>query len=816
MTDGATVERERSDMPHESSAALDCADTIATSACDPTILASLARHARTTGAEPAFTFLADDGTMSSLSFAALASRVDRVARHLHNRGLGGERVLLILPPGADYIVAFLGCLAAQAIAVPLFQPAGRKHADRLASVVADCAPRAILRGHDAADRDLAALREVFGDAMPWAPLIEELAKAAPARRPMPTIDSEDVAFLQYTSGSTGRAKGAMVTHANLIHNARMLAEATGNGPSSVHVTFLPLYHDMGMIGMILQSLYVGGHTIVMSPFRFMRKPASWLQAISDYRATVAGAPNFAYDMCVDRIGDGDVGGMDLSSWSIAYNGSEPVRPETMERFHRRFSSAGFRHEAFFPSYGLAEATLFVAGGPRSGPPRDRSLDRGALAAGRVIDGVGAGAARYASVHTPFADQTVRIVDPSNWRTVRSGTVGEIWLASRSVVRGYWQRPDETAETFCAYTTDTAEGPFLRTGDLGFIDGGRLTVTGRIKDLIIVAGASHYPQDIEATVQGVSPFLRQHAGAAFEMADGALGIVQATNRLPEDVDLVALVADVRRAVWQRHEIAPRTIALVHAGEIAKTSSGKVRRAHMRERLAGGELPVLHMWSAAPTERCPDTHKASLAHGAADVAQTADPVEMLIGALADERRDWLLSYMARVAGDGDLPAGLAMLRKTQPGDVGMSADVERRRAIGRAVVAHLRAAPADTGARSSSAEYLADAPNDRAAPCDKRDVRAAIRGWTANRCRIAIDTLDDADEFALLGLGSIDAVDLSATLTERFSVAIEPSDFFNYPSVDRLTAYVASQVDGDGDGEKDTVGERQMGATIEDRT
>jgi len=591
-------------------------------AFDQTLIDSLIRCASARADKVAYTFLADGDETMEISYGDLRDKVFGLARLLEERGLRGERVLIILPPGLDYIVAFLGCIACGAVAVPLYPPSGMRGSERLFGVVRDCAPRAVLRSRSSAARDERALAHAFAADPPWAPIFEELefAGASEPRRP----DPEDLAFLQYTSGSTGRAKGAMVTHANLVHNARQLARAAGNDADSVHVTFLPLYHDMGLIGMILQSLFIGGTAVLMAPFRFMRDPAKWLRAISRYRATVAGGPNFAYDLCVDRIGADELGRLDLSAWRVAYNGSEPVQPATMDRFGKKFAPAGFSEAAFFPSYGLAESTLYVSGGPAGAPPRIRVFDRDALVRGHARAPAGGRDLVCASCGVPPDGQDLRIVDPASWRVCPDGQVGEIWLSSDSVVRGYWSRPAETAETFRAYTTDTAEGPFLRTGDLGVIADGHLYVTGRIKELIIVNGVNHYPSDIEASVQAISPDLRRHAGAAFAREDGRPVIVQAVNRSVDVDELSDLLAEIRRTVWREHEVAPAEIALVNPGEIAKTSSGKIQRGTIRARLEDGSLPTLARWSRDRDDgqvgsgANPASAVASARHGSTDPA------------------------------------------------------------------------------------------------------------------------------------------------------------------------------------------------------
>lgn len=620
----------------------------------------------------AYLFLKDDGEHDGeVTFAGLYRRVVHLARRLEQERLANQRILIILPSGLDYVAGFLACLAAGAIAVPLYPPRGKRDWQRLSSVATDCTPAALLLSREVEARyggEFEALRPL-GRCRRLS--VEELAGGlgnagstsdAESALPAPAaIDPSRIAFLQYTSGSTGDAKGVMVSHGNLLHNARQQALCMGNGNRSIDVSWLPLYHDMGLIGKILQSLSVGAQSIFMSPYAFLRHPLRWLDAISTYRGTFAGAPNFAYDLCVDKIRPGDIDRLDLSCWRTAYNGSEPVREATLERFYQTFRRAGFRKEAFLPCYGLAEATLVVSGGPLGGLPEELKIDRAALQSGRAVPVLPESEAAVApvscvSMDRPFHDQTLRIVEPDRWIVQAERRVGEIWIKSPSVARGYWNRPAETARTFHAYTTDSGEGPFLRTGDLGFLDAGKLYITGRCKELILLRGVNHYPQDIEETVQSLSDTCRTHAGAAFAYDDEKLAIVQGINRVKATrVELRDLIAGIRRLVWQVHGIAPSFVGLVHPGEIGKTSSGKIQRRLIRQRFLAGELPLLAAWRqeeeagtkdpaedraedcAAPAiEPAPAEKSPARPEDAAPSA--APPLSPLLG----EKLDWLGEY------------------------------------------------------------------------------------------------------------------------------------------------------------------------------
>jgi acyl-CoA synthetase (AMP-forming)/AMP-acid ligase II/alkylation response protein AidB-like acyl-CoA dehydrogenase/acyl carrier protein len=575
----------------------------------PTVIHALRHWACVQPAKNAYTFLSgSDWPEQPISYGELAARVSGLAAVLRRDGLRGERILLVMRSGLEYIISFLACAAAGVIAVPLYPPASDKDWAKLRAVARDCQASALILTRTIEANHGPRLAEVPDCRCR---LFEELVAAAEANTGgvgdlaevpdvAPDVQPDDIAFFQYTSGSTGDPKGVMVTHRNIIHNNRMTALGMGNTPDSVIVTWLPLHHDMGLIGMILQSLSLGARAILMSPRSFVRDPAMWLGAISTYRGTCAGGPNFAFDLCIDKVSDAALAALDLSSWQVAFNGAEPIKASTLERFHRRFARTGFRAESYFPCYGLAEATLFVAGGPFGQPPTVFDVDRDEVNRGSVVP-VGPGEVDPARVRTVVGmaidqrDQMVRIVDPETWTMLPDMSIGEVWLKSDSVTRGYWSRTKATADTFHAYTTDTGDGPFLRTGDLGFIRNDRLYITGRIKELIIVNGFNHYPQDIEETVQALSQDFRVHYGAAFSFEDERLAVIQAVTSTEEVAPRFDdLIAQTRRAVLTVHGIAPSYVALVNTGAIPKTSSGKIQRGELRKQLLENRLEVLHAW------------------------------------------------------------------------------------------------------------------------------------------------------------------------------------------------------------------------------
>ena len=564
---------------------------------------------------PAFTFLRDGETeLATWSYRELDTRARSVAARLQAAGdVVGERGLLLFPPGLEFIAAFLGCLYAGVVAVPAYPPrrvrAGRGHAvdERLEVLVRDAAPRFIL-----ADAATVARREALAARVPelagpcW--LAVGGAEEEAAAWSEPPLSGEALAFLQYTSGSTADPKGVMVTHANLLHNEEAIRRAFGVSADSVIVGWLPLYHDMGLIGDVLQPLYAGARCVLMSPQAFLQQPLRWLQAISRYRGTTSGGPDFAYELCTRRITEEQKQGLDLASWTVAFNGSEPVRAETLRRFAEAFAPCGFAAGAQLACYGLAESTLFVSGAPLRRAQRVDAYVAAELEAGRAVRATGkAGesAARQLVSCGPVLAGEVVVVDPQARRESGAGRVGEIWLAGPSVARGYWRRREQSERDFAARLDgEPARGPFLRTGDLGFLAGGELFVTGRLKDLIILRGRNHYPQDIERSVERSRPELRPGSSAAFAIEErGEERLVVAC-----EVELrkgapgprwEEIAENMVRAVAAEHEIPLHAVVLLAPGTIPRTSSGKIRRQACREAYRAGQLPGIGEWR--PEER-----------------------------------------------------------------------------------------------------------------------------------------------------------------------------------------------------------------------
>lgn len=554
--------------------------------------------------EIAYRFVHNGDTEDALvTYAELDRRARAIGASLQELRAGGRPALLLYPPGLEYIAAFFGCLYAGTIAVPVYPPRLNRHLLRLQSILTDAQAAVALT--DA--RSLARLRPLLNrlpelEAIRWVAtdLIPDRVEDE-WREPDPDHDS--LALLQYTSGSTSVPRGVMLSHRNLIHNSMLLAQAFGYTAESRCVSWLPVYHDMGLIGGVVQPLYGGFPCVLMPPASFLQRPVRWLQTISRYQATLSGAPNFAYDLCVRSVTAEQRSTLDLSSWTVAFNGAEPIREETLRRFAQAFEPCGFRPQTFFPCYGLAEATLMVSGGPNTALPVIQTVDARSLERGRVAEttpDVEGTRSLVGSGKLSSCERAI-VVSPETLTECPRDEVGEIWLSSDSVARGYWNRPEETASTFRAHLADTGEGPFLRTGDLGFITGDELFITGRLKDLIIIRGRNHYPQDIELTVEQSHPALRPACGAACSVeiaGDEKLVIVQEVEHRRQP-DLDGAVNRIRQSVAEEHELQPYAVVLLRPGSIPKTSSGKIQRHACRAAFLTNSLDALAEWRAPLT-------------------------------------------------------------------------------------------------------------------------------------------------------------------------------------------------------------------------
>jgi acyl-CoA synthetase (AMP-forming)/AMP-acid ligase II len=553
----------------------------------------------------AYVFLHNGETEEArLRIGEVDRRARVVAAALQRLHAKGERALLLYPTGAEFVAAFFGCLYSGVIAVPM-PPLGpgrfTRALPRLRAIVRDAQARlvlttsrvcALLPEYAASAPELAALRWIATD---------ELPSDRPDAWTDPRSDAESTAFLQYTSGSTADPKGVAITHANILHNEDWIQRRFQSSEQSIGVSWLPLYHDMGLIGTVLGTLYVGGMSILMSPESFLQQPIRWLNAIARYRAHISGGPNFAFEHCAARITPEQRATLDLSCWQLAYVGAEPVRVDTLERFAKTFEPCGFRGEALYPCYGLAESTLLASSGTRGVRPITKTLRADDLEQGQAVDADASDpperTRRAASCGRSLDDQQAVIVDPESLTQCRPGQVGEIWVTGSSIARGYWNRPEETQHTFEARLAGS-NSVFLRTGDLGFMDDDEIFVTGRLKDLIIIDGKNHYPQDIEQTVEAADPALQPGGCAAFGIeVDGEERLVILAEVRRRQVDGLGgrrmddAVLAVRRVVADVHGVEAHAIRLLAPGGVLKTSSGKLRRRACRDAFLNDALSVV---------------------------------------------------------------------------------------------------------------------------------------------------------------------------------------------------------------------------------
>ncbi|RQO54942.1 non-ribosomal peptide synthetase [Pseudomonas sp. KBW05] len=547
-----------------------------------TLVQSLQRRAAQTPDQVALRFLAESAEQSVvLSYRDLDQRARTIAAALQANAELGDRAVLLFPSGPDYVAAFFACLYAGVIAVPAYPPEStrRHHQERLLSIISDAEPRLLLT--------IASLAEGLSQIENAPPVlsVDNLENAGDWIAP--DLQPDDIAFLQYTSGSTALPKGVQVSHGNLVANEVLIRRGFGIdlNPDDVIVSWLPLYHDMGLIGGLLQPIFSGVPCVLMSPAYFLGRPLRWLEAISAYGGTISGGPDFAYRLCSERVSESALERLDLSKWRVAYSGSEPIRLDTLERFAEKFAVCGFTSDNFFASYGLAEATLFVAGGKRGhGIPALR-VDEPALAANRAEPGQGSA---IMSCGTSQPEHAVLIADPHTLAELPDNCVGELWATGPSIAHGYWRNPEATAKTFVQHAGRT----WLRTGDLGFMRFGEVYITGRLKDLLIVRGHNLYPQDIEQTIEREVEVVRKGRVAAFAVNDGGLEGIGIAAEISRSVQKIlppeALIKAIRQAVAEAYQEAPCVVVLLNPGALPKTSSGKVQRAACGLRHADGSL------------------------------------------------------------------------------------------------------------------------------------------------------------------------------------------------------------------------------------
>lgn len=557
----------------------------------------------------AFGFLPDGVSLESiLTYSELDKNARALASHLQSLSLSGHCVLLHFKPGIEFVVSFWACLYAGVIAVPthLAKP-NTNNWRRLEAIIVDAKASAFLTSSDT----YSILHKDFNESLvmkdiPILLMDHILAVSSPINYRELELGNDTVAFLQYTSGSTGNPKGVIVSHGNLIHNQEILRTGCGTDSNSVFVSWLPLFHDMGLIGKVMHSAYLGATCYLMPAAVFVQKPFLWLKAISNYRATTSFAPNFAYELCVARITKAELAELDLSCWDTALNGAEPIRASTMKAFAEYFSTSGFKPSANYPGYGLAEATLMVSGHvDREQHPISMRFRIDALEQNQAIladektplDN----SREIVCCGRPLLDLDVIIVDPETRMHIADGQIGEIWIAGGSVALGYWNNDAATEQIFCAQLADCSGKRYMRTGDLGFMRAGQIYLSGRLKDVFIIRGRNHYPQDIEATTHAASDDLSNDRAAAFsipgELGEELLVIVQEVKRTSmRTIDSAAVITQIRRCITEEHDLHVHRIVLLRPGQLSRTSSGKIQRSLCRQQFLEGRLIAVPGFSA----------------------------------------------------------------------------------------------------------------------------------------------------------------------------------------------------------------------------
>ena len=565
----------------------------------------------------AFTFLSDGETeIDSLTYHQLNEKAKAIATVLQDTNAQGQRALLLYQPGLDFITAFLGCIYAGVVAVPVYPPRANRSLDRLLAIINDAEASLALTTN--------LIQEQITSKLPSNHGIEKIKFIATDTFELniasawqhPGITKDDLAFLQYTSGSTGTPKGVMVNHGNLLANSDTINYCFQNSREHTAVSWLPPYHDMGLIGCIIQPMYIGLSMYLMAPVTFLQRPYRWLKAISRYQGVTNGGPNFAYDLCVERITPEQKATLDLSCWELAFSGAEPVRAETIERFSQYFRSCGFRRQAFYPCYGMAESTLMITGGDKYKEPITAAFDSKELEQNRaVVPGNEDSKVTLVSSGSNIPGQSIVIANPESQTQCAEGEIGEIWAKSDSVAQGYWNRPELSSSYFNAVLADTKEAGWLRTGDLGFFQSGQLFVTGRLKDLIIIRGRNYYPQDIELTVDNAHEAIRAGNLAAFALEVAGKEELIITSEIKRThlrkLNVEEVTKAVRKAIAQNHELQTYAIVLLKTGSIPKTSSGKIQRHACKAGYLAGSLNTVGEYQAeVKSQGIDDTHKRRL--------------------------------------------------------------------------------------------------------------------------------------------------------------------------------------------------------------
>lgn len=545
----------------------------------------------------AYIFLKDgDEVGEKITFRQVDQEAQRLAGVLQSEHLQGERVLLLYPSSLEYIKAFFGCIYASSIAVPVYPPRANKAAKRIVSIVQDSQAKAVLTTK--AIRDKLLESENFGaiaSKLQWI-ATDALSEYKSHEWSPSVVDPNDIAYLQYTSGSTGHPKGVEITHRNVLHNSRYIHTLHRTGPDTVSVSWLPIYHDMGLIDGILQSAYTGGTAVLMPAVSFLQRPIRWLKAISDYSASHSGGPNFAYDLCIEKIRKSEIESLDLSCWTNAYVGAEIVWAKTLFQFSQKFKEAGFEDRSFHPCYGLAESTLVATGGEYGERPTLLEISQRMPGRKCKKDGI-------ESIESGFLvgngkshqDIIVKIVNPVTLAECLPNEEGEIWIHGPSVARGYWKNEDLTKKTFQARCMGSDTREYLRTGDLGFLHKDELFYTGRLKELIIIRGQNYYPYDFERLIQDENPAFVTNGGAAFSVyvsnVEKIIIVQEVARTYIRKIDMKDEINKARKIIWNEFQLQLYDVVLTKPNILPRTSSGKVQRGAAKNLYSKGQIEYL---------------------------------------------------------------------------------------------------------------------------------------------------------------------------------------------------------------------------------
>ena len=548
-----------------------------------------------------FRFLSDGiNEDESFTYKQLEDRAKAVASSIQRHGQKNDSILLLFQPGLPYIASLYACLYSGMVAIPAYPPRRNRGIERIYTIIEDSNAKICLVSKQVYND----IQRNFSDddklsRLKWI-IYDDINNAEKDKFIENVILPEDIALIQYTSGSTGNPKGVIISQLNLLYNSEYIRKTFNHNENLIGVNWLPIFHDMGLIGTILQPAYVGGENNLIPPVTILKNPLTWLKAIEKYKGNTVGGPNFIYDYCIQKISNKDCKSLDLSSVNVFFCGAEPIRKSTLKSFAKKFSISKVKEEMLYPCYGMAETTLIVSGGVYNEKPKYLTIDSKALSENKVVISKASGenSTDLVSSGKTWLETKVIIVNPQTLKKAGNNEVGEIWISGPTVAKGYYGKPDESKLVFGAITSDTHEGPFLRTGDLGFFHENELYITGRLKDIIIIRGINYYPNDLEFLLQDNIPELKQNAGAVFSVTIGnnekPVVVHELERTAMRNVDHNEIINKIRKLITEEYEIEPHAIVLIKTGSIALTSSGKIQRQQTKLEYLNNKLNIVAQW------------------------------------------------------------------------------------------------------------------------------------------------------------------------------------------------------------------------------